>query len=77
MNYEGFILFYFLSILLYLAFIRFKNFKLKSIFICLASIKLYGTLNLNESSYILPLLDFITMSLHDFHMFCLYQIMEL
>jgi hypothetical protein len=40
------------------------NSKLKSIFICFASIKLNKTLNLDQSFYILPLLEFVTMNLH-------------
>jgi hypothetical protein len=54
-----------------MAFVKFKNFELKSIFICFVFIKLDGTLNLSQSSYILPLSNFLTMNLHDFHMFCL------
>jgi hypothetical protein len=58
--------------ILYLAFVRFKNFELRSIFICFAFVKLNGTLNLDQSFYILPLSDFVTMNLHDLHMFCFY-----
>jgi hypothetical protein len=44
-------------IFLYLAFIRFMNFELRTIFICFAYIILDGTLNLDQFSYVLPLLN--------------------
>jgi len=47
-------------IFLYLIFVRIKNFKLISILMCFTSFKLDGTLNLDQSSYILPMLDFVT-----------------
>ncbi len=47
-------------IFIYLAFVKFKNFKFRSIvicfsFICFSFIRLDGTINLNESLYIWPL----------------------
>jgi len=60
-----------------MVFVIFKNCELKSIFICFAYVILDGTLNLDQSSYILPLSHFVTMNLHCLHMFCLCQTLEI